>query len=110
MMEPVQRDGAGVVDLPSGTNAGPVSAHRPVSCVSFAVVQRKSRKSKAKVIAAVAEHLGEIPGVVVVDELPDDVGLRLTVALDPPRRPVEAAALAVGCPHYVPGTFAAVSG
>lgn len=106
-MEPVQRGGAGVVRRhTSGTNAGPASAHR-VRAITWAVRRRKTAEANAKVAAAVAQYLDDVPGVVVVDELPVAERLRLVVALDPPRRPAEAAALAAECPHYIDGTFKA---
>jgi len=104
-LEPVQRGGAGGVSrLTSGTTAGPACAHQRVTRFTFAIRWAKSRAARAKRAAAVAEHLEEVPGAVVVEERAEGAMLWLTVAVWPPLQVDEAERVAEGCPEGVAGT------
>lgn len=105
MREPVQRGGAGVVNRhTSGTIAGPASAPERVTRFTFAIRLARSRSTKAKRAAAVAEHLDGVPGSVVIEEQAEGERLWLVVAVWPPLRAADAMRAAEGCPEYVAGT------
>jgi hypothetical protein len=98
-LEPVTRGGAGGSSrLTSGTTAGPACAHQRVTRFTFAIRWAKSRAARAKRAAAVAEHLEEVPGAVVVEERAEGARLWLTVAVWPPLRADDAERVAEGCP------------
>ena len=58
-------------------------------------------KSQRKRAAAMAEHLEETPGAVVIEERVEGARLYLTVAVWPPLRADEAERVAEGCPEGV---------
>jgi hypothetical protein len=89
-VKPVQRGGAGGADRTFTVTAGPACAHQRVTRFTFAIRWAKSRAARAKRAAAVAEHLEEVPGAVVVEERAEGARLHLTVAVWPPLRADEA--------------------
>ena len=101
-LEPVTRGGAGGVSrLTSGTTAGPACAHQRVTRFTFAVRWPSGAKSQRKRAAAMAEHLEEVPGAVVIEEQREGAMLHLTVAVWPPLRADEAERVLEGCPDSV---------
>ena len=107
MSEPVLRGGAGVVSRhTSGMTAGPASAHGLVSRFTFAIRRARMSKTQARRAAAVADHLDNVPGAVVIEERVEGDRLWLVVAVQPPLRAVDAVRVAEGCPEYVAGVCA----
>ena len=102
-LEPVTRGGAGDVET-STTIAGPACALARVTRFGFAIKYATSQSTRAKRVAAVADHLDGVPGAVVTDEWADGKLLRLTVHVWPPLRADTATRVAEGCPEYVPDT------
>jgi len=103
-LEPVMRGGAGGADRTSTVTAGPACAHQRVTRFTFAVRWPSVPKSQRKRAAAMAEHLEEVPGAVVIEEQRQGARLWLTVAVWPPLRADEAERVAEGCPEGVTGT------
>ena len=103
-LEPVTRGGAGGADRTSTVTAGPACAHQRVTRFTFAVRWPSGAKSQRKRAAAMAEHLEEVPGAVVIEEQREGAMLHLTVAVWPPLRADEAERVAEACPEGVAGT------
>lgn len=103
-IKPGKRGRAGDVGSTSPTAAGPACAPERVTRFTFAIRLAKSSSLKAKLATAVAEHLDDVPGAVILDEWADAGRLFVSVAVWPPLRADDARRVAETCPEYLTGT------
>ncbi len=90
----------------SPAHAHPACVPEQATRLTFAIRPGKSPTVQAKRAAAVAEHLDDVPGAVIIDEWPDAGRLFVSVAVWPPLRADDARRVAETSPEFAAGTVA----